>query len=551
MTLKAFLQDERCPESIRELAREPLILYLLAAMYRDEQLQIEMLEKADTGGAKVLVYEQALEWVLEKQRSQDGRNLNLELTKLDPEDLRSVLAEAGLCVVQSRREYASIKMIEDRLLEKEDLGAKELIEAARKASSEKGKGLKNALAAFYLKSGVADNSVEFFHKSFGEFLCAECMAETIEGWSIKTGKRRKPYEVPTQEVEWQIYDLFGYGPLTAEIVEYLMAILIKNQIDFVTLFERTHEFYLRWSDGEFIEATEETLPQKKARQLQQQSIETGQRTVDIYTGLNVMILLFELHRYGQKHENLKEKLSFHPCRQPNTEMQEEAEEFDQLKLLRIIGYSEPLKSFEFIEIVGKFLIGAYLSRANLSGANLSRADLYGIRWDDGTKWSGIRELHKAINIPSQLEQRLDFAASILVSQGQDLVREGNFEKAIEFYREAQALDPQLEISALTWNQLCWVGSVYDHANLVLFAGEKAVELEPENSSYRNTRGLARALTGDIAGAIEDFQVVVDSNYFDGEKQEKRRCWLESLKAGENPFTPEELENLRREAGLES
>jgi uncharacterized protein YjbI with pentapeptide repeats len=278
-------------------------------------------------------------------------------------------------------------MIESRLLEKEDEGAKELIEKARQTGSDE--ALKNALAAFYLKSGKADNSVEFFHKSFGEFLCAEQMAETLEEFTFKSKKRGKTYEMATKELEWQIYDLFGYGNLTAEIVEYLMALLIKKDIDFGVLFERLHEFYLRWCDGDFIElwdATEEKLPLKKAQQLQQQDIERGQRQVDIYTGLNVMILLFELHRYGQSQEELKEKLHFYPCGKPGSE------EFDKERLLRIIGYADSLKVYAFLGIIGQFLSGAdlrsadlrsaylrsaYLSGANLSGANLSGANLSG------------------------------------------------------------------------------------------------------------------------------------------------------------------------------
>ncbi len=83
--------------------------------------------------------------------------------------------------------------------------------------------------------------------------------------------------------------------------------------------------------------------------------------------------------------------------------------------------------------------------------------------------------------------------------------------------------------------------------MVLFAGEKAVELEDYNLSYRDTRGIARALTGNITGAIADFQAVLDSNYFNNWKEEKkqqRQRWLAALKRGENPFTASELEGLR-------
>ena len=361
-----FLQDNNCPESIKILAQEPLVLYLLAEMHQDKPLSIDDFKTVNSGESKVLVYQKALDFVLNKQRTKEGNNLNNKV--LEPEELRSVLAEAGLCVVQSAREYASITMIENRLKEKEEKAAVELIKAARKANSDQ--GLKNAFAAFYLKSGVVDNSVEFFHKSFGEFLCAERMAETIAEWTEKTEKRRKiNYAISTQQLEWQIYDLFGYGHLTAEILEYLMALLVQDKIDFVVLFQRLHDFYWQWCEGNFIEATEEIIPLKKAKQLQKQKIEIGQRTVDIYTGLNVFILLLELHRYGQSHQELKQELHFYPCGQPDSD------EFNRNQLLQIIGYSQCLKVNTFLEIVGQFLSGANLSDANLSDAYLSRANL--------------------------------------------------------------------------------------------------------------------------------------------------------------------------------
>ncbi|NET46303.1 pentapeptide repeat-containing protein, partial [Okeania sp. SIO2B3] len=359
---REFLHSEQCPEQVKELAREPLLLYLLAAMHQDEQLKVGMFANADVGGAKVSVYEQALEWVLEKQRG----NLNLRI--LEPEDLEILLAEAGLCVVQSGGEYAAIKMIEDRLVKQGYKELQNLIEKARQ--DEREDGLKNALAAFYLKSAAkAENSVEFFHKSFGEFLCAKRMVEGLEDLTEKTGKRRKTYVVSDEELEWQVYDLFGYGSLTVEVVEYLMALLVKSQVELVVLFERLYEFYWNWSDGKFIEEREEVLPQKKTRQLWQWGIESGQRQVDIYTGLNVMILLFKLHRYGQSQEELREQLHFCPCGQPG------GEDFDRRRLLRIIGYSQCLEVDAFVEIVGVFFNGADLRDANLRSADLSHTDL--------------------------------------------------------------------------------------------------------------------------------------------------------------------------------
>ena len=62
-------------------------------------------------------------------------------------------------------------------------------------------------------------------------------------------------------------------------------------------------------------------------------------------------------------------------------------------------------------------------------------------------------------------------------------------------------------------------------------------------SIIDSRGLAKALIGDIEGAIIDFQVYVE---WTSNKEEKtqRQEWIKALQAGENPFTDELLKELR-------
>ncbi len=359
LAFRQFLQDERCPERVRELAHEPLLLYLLAVMHRNGEIKVEDFEGASGTRAKILIYQKSLDGVLTEQRSKED---NLDITGQNTEDLRRILTEAGLCVVQSGGECASVAMIEERL--KGDNSAKKLLEEAQKHLGEN--PLRNALAAFYLQTGSKEGSVEFAHKSFGEFLCAERLKESLEDWT-ELRRKGKGFNIADDRLAEEIYDLLGYGGLTREIVEYLMALLdaITN-FPTVDLFQRLEDFYLRWCEGEFIDAPPATLPQKTMQQLQKQGIELGQRQVDIYAGLNVTILLLELHRYAQSKDDLKNKIAFYPCGQKDTDS------FDSDRLLRIIGYSNCIGLAGFLQIVGKFL-----SRANFSGANLRGADLNG------------------------------------------------------------------------------------------------------------------------------------------------------------------------------
>ncbi len=315
---KGFLQTGNCPQEVRDLIAEPLLMYMLAAMHRLQNgkraIDISKFQQPEAKSSKIAIYEESLRWVLTKQRD---KKLNTQLTRLEPEDLEIILTTAAVCVVQSRREYASLEMIKEHL-------PKDIAQALEKIqrSATDNEALKNCLCVFYIKSTPGqDNHVEFFHKSFSEFLYAKSVAEYCEKWTAKTEDRRPKYRIDDNNLDREIYHLFGYGNLTLEIVEYIHVLWQKStKLDFIPLLERLQDFYLRWCDGEFIEkADTTTLPQTKALALQKYQIETGQRTIDIYTGLNILILLLELHRYAQEKQDLKDKIQFYPCGEPNTQ----------------------------------------------------------------------------------------------------------------------------------------------------------------------------------------------------------------------------------------
>ncbi|OKH37638.1 hypothetical protein NIES2119_13110 [[Phormidium ambiguum] IAM M-71] len=655
---KQFLDS--CPKEINDnLAREPLLLYLLGRMHREQRLNIQMFAQAnDEIKVKIRIYDESVKWVLEKQRE----NENLRLAGLENEDLRRFMTEAALCVVQSGNECAKVAMLEARLKDSNDPVAQLIQKARQDTSLEKVKDekvLNNLLTAFYIKpaSGDKGGSVEFTHKSFGEFLFAERLLESFEDWTRKVKRGRREEDDVSQEVmDKQIYDLLGYGGLTPEIVEYLSGLLVENSdIDVVLLFERFQDFYLRWCNGEFIDAPpeKENLPlfkkQLLRKQLPERENHLGLRQVDICAGLNVMILLFELHRYAQQRDDLKDRIAFYPCGQPNTQ------DFDETRLLQIIGYGQCLGVYLFNQILIRFinganfsganlhgvifyganlsdtnftdanltlanlgttdlsgaklsgadlsaaslfgtnlslanlgttnlsdaylvdtslygadlsdaylvdanlsganlsganLSGANLSGANLSDANLSRADLASLIWDNNTNWANAKGLHEVVNTPSELAQQPVFSAAVSLSQGISWVRKGKVEEAIQAYNQALSLDPNLCISAQSWSTLCWFGSLHGYADKVLYAGEKAVNQEPGNKGYQDSHGLARALTGDLTGALDDFQTVLNTGVFNYSKNKKQRRqrWVDALKAGNNPFTPEELKELRQAEG---
>ncbi|MBW4678973.1 MAG: hypothetical protein KME19_02520 [Microcoleus vaginatus WJT46-NPBG5] len=133
-------------------------------------------------------------------------------------------------------------------------------------------------------------------------------------------------------------------------------------------------------------------------------------------------------------------------------------------------------------------------------------------------------------------------SSALLKEGENLVRRGEVKRALSVYAEAEMLNSPLAVSAGDWNTLCWFGSLWGQATDVIDACNKAIELAPKQEEFRDSRGLARALSGDIEGAIEDFQIFVDTTE-DQSRKYQRQSWINSLRRGQNPFTPEQIKQL--------
>lgn len=100
-----------------------------------------------------------------------------------------------------------------------------------------------------------------------------------------------------------------------------------------------------------------------------------------------------------------------------------------------------------------------------------------------------------------------------------------------------------------YNGVCWDYSLVEQPEKGLPYCEQAVAADPTRISCLDSRGLAYGLLGETEKAIADFQAVVDG-LADATEPElvdirvQRSLWLEALKAGENPFTPEEMAVVR-------
>jgi tetratricopeptide (TPR) repeat protein len=130
-----------------------------------------------------------------------------------------------------------------------------------------------------------------------------------------------------------------------------------------------------------------------------------------------------------------------------------------------------------------------------------------------------------------------------------LSEQGKITSALETLAKVQRLEPAAEISADTWYALCWFGSLWNAATEVMQTCEKVVALFPDDGIAHQRRGLARALTGNFAGAVEDFAMYLEwaPKYKQSEEDHSQwEQWAEALKAHRNPFDAETLQKLRRQ-----
>ncbi|MEH1768738.1 MAG: nSTAND1 domain-containing NTPase [Nostoc sp.] len=206
-----------------------------------------------------------------------------------------------------------------------------------------------------------------------------------------------------------------------------------------------------------------------------------------------------------------------------------------------IGHPEVLEELRSCQTPFRLVLGA--TTLVIQGEELARNDdINGAvekfskaqQWDNKLKFDSQAKAKEFVNKGK---------AERLVDEGNSRLQEKKFKEALAAYTAALKFDPKVEIPTSSWNTLCRDGSLQKQAADVLPACEKAVALAPEDSNNRDSRGLARALTGDTQGAITDFEAYIAQTQ-DKDSKAQRQRWVKDLQAGKNPFTEAELKKLQ-------
>jgi hypothetical protein len=143
-----------------------------------------------------------------------------------------------------------------------------------------------------------------------------------------------------------------------------------------------------------------------------------------------------------------------------------------------------------------------------------------------------------------LSDTLIETAAVLIRQS------AGYTEALRLVARVGELNAVAEIPPPTWDRLCWEGSLAGRAADLLEVCGRAVAAAPGDGSFQESRGLARALTGDLAGAAADFKAFVawaQTHGIDEARMASRQEWIAALEDGRSPFDDATLQALRDEA----
>ena len=177
-----------------------------------------------------------------------------------------------------------------------------------------------------------------------------------------------------------------------------------------------------------------------------------------------------------------------------------------------------------------------------------------------TRFAAARKLDPDLRLDPPVEAK-KLAAPGLLAESDNLAVGGKVPEALASIARAQNFDPTLRIPAASWNVLCWNGALRGQAVEVSAACDKAVDLEPDNGRFHTSRGVSLAVVHRREEAIRDFQAFLDwveankgmrwaaaSSMHSWLKSEMQRHqqWIDALRSGHDPFTPELLRALLAE-----
>jgi WD40 repeat protein len=183
---------------------------------------------------------------------------------------------------------------------------------------------------------------------------------------------------------------------------------------------------------------------------------------------------------------------------------------------------------------------------NLDGWVSAACDLAGrnLTLDESRRYFGDRGYRRTCpNLPAHSSVIQDTA-----DRAQAAAAAGDLESARQFYAQAAEWLIGAPYPGIG-NNVCWFGSLYGFVDMVMPVCEQTVEQAPAQGNFYDTRGVARMLAGDLAGALGDirfFTAWAEGRAGYEPYLERRLRWITELTAGANPIDEQTIQELLQE-----
>ena len=378
---------------LADLVRQPLMLYLLAVLHRDELLDDEILASATnpqiTNTAVVLwkIYERLNQWLF----GYPVRSISQKLLASSASGHIHRTPEAINLLTKNHHPQKLIEGLKAVALQFLHSGKKSI-----NLKSINSKADFNQLPVFYFNKGIYRKrekeyinstmpnaqfpipKTKFSHSKFGEYLCAASIINKLKALTKSShntyGEIIFSIDSPCCVAE-HIYHLLGYGILTREIEELVIEGLRqeqKHEFSFELLCSRLLPFWYTYCGGRWLD---EGIAHKAWSYFRKLDNPINVEQVNAAVGINIFLLLSACYR--------ETKSTFSPCGNPSSLIESHPQALTRLIAKTAVFHPDITrqrineKSLTFLN-----LVKADLTEGMLSGVNFANTDLANVQLKD-------------------------------------------------------------------------------------------------------------------------------------------------------------------------
>ncbi|MEM7712813.1 MAG: pentapeptide repeat-containing protein [Cyanobacteria bacterium P01_A01_bin.68] len=400
---------------LADLVRQPLMLYLLAILHRDELLDDEILASATnpqiTNTAVVLwkIYERLNQWLFgypvrsisQKLLASSASGhihrtpeaINLLTKNHHPKKLIEEIQAVALQFLHSGKKSINLKSINSKADFNQlpvfyfknnfpgNIPENIQINSSNTVASRKYFSFSREQDAPTTKINSAYSSTsktKFSNSKFGEYICAASIINKLKALTKSShntyGEIIFSIDSPCCVAE-HIYNLFGYGILTREIEELAIEGLRqeqKHEFSFELLCSRLLPFWYAYCGGRWLD---EGIAHKAWSYFRKLDNPINVEQVNAAVGINIFLLLSACYR--------ETKSTFSPCGNPSSLIESHPQALTRLIAKTAVFHPDITrqrineKSLTFLN-----LVKADLTEGMLSGVNFANTDLANVQLKD-------------------------------------------------------------------------------------------------------------------------------------------------------------------------